>query len=94
MQKRYNIKMRVFVIIILGIILVAVFVQMYLVFKERNRLSADLDNLNNRLQALIKENTDLQSEIEYFSHPENLEKELREKFNYKNSGEKMIIVVP
>lgn len=86
--------MRVFVIIILGIILAAVFVQMYFIFKERNRLSADLGNLNNRLQALTKENADLQSEIEYFSHPENLEKELREKFNYKQSGEKMIIVVP
>ncbi len=86
--------MRVFVIIILGIILVAVFVQMYFIFKERNRLSADLDNLNNRLQALTKENADLQSEIEYFSHPENLEKELREKFNYKDPSEKMMIVVP
>jgi cell division protein FtsB len=86
--------MRVFVIIILSIILAAVFVQMYFIFKERNRLKADLDNLDNRLQALVKENIDLKSEIEYFSHPENLEKELRERFNYKNPGEKMMIVVP
>ncbi len=86
--------MRVFVITVLCIILAALSVQMYLIFKERNRLKTDLDDLDNRLQALVKENADLQSEIEYFSHPENLEKELREKFNYKRSDEKMIIVVP
>jgi len=86
--------MRVFVITVLCIILAALSVQMYLIFKERNHLKTDLDDLDNRLQALVKENADLQSEIEYFSHPENLEKELREKFNYKRSDEKMIIVVP
>ncbi len=86
--------MRAFVIIVLSIVLVALSVQMYFIFNERNRLKTDLDDLDSRLQALLKENADLQSEIEYFSHPENLEKELREKFNYKRSDEKMIIVVP
>ena len=86
--------MKIFVVIILGIILVAVFVQLYFIFRERNHLKADLGDLNSRLQALMKENANLQSEIQYFSYPENLEKELREKFNYKTPGEKMMIVVP
>ena len=86
--------MRVFIIIILGIVLSAVLVQSYFFIKERNSLKANLDKLNSRLQALLKENADLGSEIEYFSHPENLEKELKARFNYKKPGEEMMIVVP
>jgi cell division protein FtsB len=72
----------------------AILAQSYFFIKERNRLKTDSDNLNSRLQALSKENADLQSDIEYFSRPENLEKELRAKFNYKKPGEKMMIIVP
>jgi len=36
----------------------------------------------------------LLGDIEYFSNPKNLAKELKSKFNYKNPGEKLIIVVP
>jgi len=86
--------MRVLIIIILIIILALILTELYFLIKERNQLRADLDNLNSRLQALTKENTELQSEIEYFSHPENLEKELRSKFNYKKPNEKMMIIVP
>ncbi len=57
-------------------------------------LKKDLDDLNGRMGALAKENTDLKSQIEYFSIPENLEKELKSRFNYKEAGEKMMIVVP
>jgi len=86
--------MRVLIIIILIIILALILIELYFLIKERNQLRADLDNLNSRLQALTKENAELQSEIEYFSHPENLEKELRSKFNYKKPDEKMMIIVP
>lgn len=86
--------MRVFIVIILSIILSAILAQSYFFIKERNRLKIDSDNLNSRLQALSKENADLQSDIEYFSRPENLEKELKSRFNYKKPGEKMMIIVP
>ncbi len=86
--------MKVFIVIILSIILSAILVQSYFFIKERNRLKTDSDNLNSRLQALSKENADLQSDIEYFSRPENLEKELKSRFNYKKPGEKMMIIVP
>ncbi len=86
--------MKVIIVIILGIILSAILAQSYFFIKERNRLKTDSDNLNSRLQALSKENADLQSDIEYFSRPENLEKELKSRFNYKKPGEKMMIIVP
>ncbi len=63
-------------------------------FKEKNQLQDKIGGLNNRWEAMVEENVDLRSEIEYFSHPENLEKELRSKFNYKKPDEKMMIIVP
>jgi len=86
--------MKIFIIVILSIILSIIFVQSYFIVKERNQLKIDLANLNTQFQALSKENADLQSDIEYFSYPENLEKELRLKFNYKRLDEKMMIIVP
>ena len=86
--------MKLAVVIILVILLGAVFIQGYLIFKERNQLKAEVLGVNDRLEALTKENNDLRLEIDYFSHPENLEKELRSKLNYKKPDEKMIIVVP
>lgn len=78
----------------MSIILMAVFTQVYFILKERNQLKTELNGLSSRLDSLLKENNDLQSEIEYFSHPENLEKELRLRFNYRKPDEKMMIIVP
>ena len=86
--------MRLFIIIILALVLMGVSTQIYFILKERNQLKADLDNLNNRVQALSKENSELNSEIEYFSVPENLEKELKARRNYRKPDEKMMIIVP
>lgn len=86
--------MRIVIIIIFSVILIAVSVQIYFIFTERNQLKTELDEINKRLEALLVENAELESEIEYFSHPENLEKELRVKFNYKKPDEKMMIIVP
>ncbi len=86
--------MRVVIIVILSIVLIGISAEIYLVLKERNQLNTELEGLSVRIDSLLKENENLQSDIEYFSEPENLEKELRLKFNYKEPGEKMIIVVP
>lgn len=86
--------MKFVAVIILALVFIGLSVQIYSMVKERNHLKGELDDLNGRLAALSKENSDLQSDIEYFSYPENLEKELKSKFNYKESGEKMIIITP
>ncbi len=86
--------MKPWLIVILFVILIGVSAQIYLLLKENNQLSGNLGELNRRLEALAKENADVKSEIQYLSDPNNLEKELKSKFNYKNPGEKMMIVVP
>lgn len=79
---------------ILVVVLAVVLIQLYFVIIEKNNLKAKSNSLNDKLNAFNKENEKLKSEIEYFSVPENLEKELRAKFNYKKPGEKMIIIAP
>lgn len=86
--------MKPWIIVILLIVLIGVSAQIYLFLKEKNQLSGNLEELNSRLQTLSKENADVKSEIQYLSDPENLGKFLKSRFNYKNPGEKMMIVVP
>jgi cell division protein FtsB len=85
---------RLLTFFVLGAILLVVLTQIYLITKEREELKAELSGLSSRLEALNEENGFLMSEINYFSNPENLEKELRSKLNYKSPGEEMMIIVP
>lgn len=84
--------MKAFITIILLIILIALAAQFYFIYKERNQLRMEFRGLTEKVDNLNKENERVKSEIEYFSNPENLEKELRAKFNYKKIGEKMMII--
>ncbi len=86
--------MKHFIMIILSIILIALLVQVYLIFRERNQLRKEFRSLTEKSENLAEENEKIKSEIEYYSNPENLEKELRAKFNYKKIGEKMMIIAP
>ncbi len=69
------------------------FVSGQLYFSGRS-MSAASDALRARLSALSADSMNLKSDLDYLRIPENLEKELRGRFNYKNPGEKLIIVVP
>jgi len=62
-------------------------------FRERE-LRKDEMKLSDRLQALEKENASLSASIEYYQSPENLIKELKSQFNYREEGENLLIVVP
>lgn len=86
--------MKTAILIILIIVLLAAWTQIYFIFKELSQSKEKFGVLKAKADSLIAENAEIKSEIEYFSRPENLEKELRAKFNYKKPEEKMIIVVP
>lgn len=62
--------------------------------KEKNSLRKEAKSLELTLDALKKENDSLLADIEYYKRPENLLKELKSQFNYKEEGEKLIIIVP
>lgn len=80
--------------IILAIVLAAILYELAQLYFSNNKLKAEFSALGGKIENLKKENALLQADSEYFKDPANLEKELRARFNYKNPGEKMIIVVP
>jgi cell division protein FtsB len=50
--------------------------------------------LEDKQRVLEARNRDLQTQAQYVQDPENLETELRSRFNYKKPGESVIVVVP
>ena len=80
--------------IILVLVLAVLFYELYQLYRYRGKLQYDLSFLSGKLAQFKKDNLELRSDLEYFAEPENLEKELRSRFNYKKPGEKLIIVVP
>ena len=86
--------MKKFIAAILSLILVVLFYQFYQLYSHHGELKSALTGLNNKLSFFKEENFKLQADLEYFQEPENLEKELRSRFNYKNPEEKLIIIVP
>lgn len=67
----------------------------FLIKKEmdKNRpLKLELGVYKNYFERRKKENEGLLKRVEYLSDPENLKKELKEKFNVAEPGEKVIIL--
>ena len=61
---------------------------------EVRAATADLKSAMEESARLESEQAKLGEDIEYYSDPHNLEKELRARFNYRSPEEKLIIVVP
>jgi len=64
--------------------------QLFRIIVDDSRVSVNLDKARAEAQMLKSENEQLQSDINYFSKPENLIKEFKAKFDYKKPGEKLI----
>ena len=60
---------------------------------EKRVLKKDLAGLQANINVLESENKSLLESIEYFKRPENLLKELKSQFNYRQAGEGLIIIV-
>ena len=78
--------------IVIVVTLTLTYVSGQLFFAYRS-LAGESGSLQDRLNLLRIDSAHLKADIEYFSSPENIEKELRSRFNYKNPGEKLIIGV-
>jgi cell division protein FtsB len=68
--------------------------QLYQLYRQSKVLNETLGEVENKVMMFNEENLQFQADLEYFSNPENLEKELRGRFNYKKPDEKLIILVP
>jgi cell division protein FtsB len=86
--------MRKVSIIALLVVLIALLWQLYQLYLQNKELNESFSVIDNKFESLWEENSLLRADLEYFANPENLEKELRGRFNYKKPGEKLIIIVP
>ena len=71
-----------------------VIVQLYNLYSKQLALIHQSREAATVIEKLQDENSQLKSDMEYFSDPRNVAKELKSKFNYKEPGETMIIVIP
>jgi hypothetical protein len=85
---------RIATIALLCILLGLLWVQMFFMGKETRQMTAHANEVSSKLTAIVSENEALRKDIAYYGIPENLDKFLRERFNYRKPSEKMIIVVP
>lgn len=85
---------RIFIIAALGVFLILLGREIYTFYTRRNAAYEEYKTLTDKLDASQAENEKLKAELDYLSRPENLEKELRARFNYRQAGEKLIIIVP
>ena len=63
------------------------------VIGQKSEFSADAEALQAELTLLDSENQALEEDLAYYANPENLVKALKEQFNYRAPGEKLIILV-
>ena len=66
----------------------------YNLFSLGNNLKKETIKLRSEIGVLEEENEKLIRDIEYFKNKDNLLKELKSQFNYREVGEGIIIVVP
>lgn len=62
--------------------------------RQSRQLEIKFNNLKTNSELLERENQVLKEDINYFGYADNLIKELKSLFNYRQPGEKMIIIVP
>jgi cell division protein FtsB len=86
--------MKLLITVVIIISTVGLSFQIYSLNKQKKLLQNDLNKIESKLQPLLNENGELLAEIKYLKNDDNLEKELRSRFNYVKPGEKLIIVVP
>ena len=85
-------KIALVVILVIAVILIGVKVAGF--WSQENDLSAQLGDITTRYQKAATDHADLTSDVRYLANPINLVKELRSRFNYKQPGETMVIIVP
>ena len=85
--------MKIASIVVLSVFLVLIGVQVYSFVAQEWSLGSELADVQTNLTKAQTQETSLQEENQYLSNPDNLEKELRARFNYKKPGETMVNIV-
>jgi cell division protein FtsB len=82
------------IVAILGVMVIVAVYQTYMFRRAGTEATREMEALHRQLEDMRRDRAMLHEELKYFKRPENLEKELRARFNYREPDEKTIIVVP
>ena len=80
--------------IIFVMIIILLGTGIYKLWLQNKELEDQVDEFDTILYEIQNENRQLEDRISYFQNPENLLKEIKSQFNYREQGEEMIIIVP
>ena len=81
------------VIILFGPLLV-LSVQIFTFIGREQKVKQDFSDFKVKLDQAKMDQGKFQEELNYYTNPVNLEKELRARFNYRAPDEKLLILVP
>ncbi len=86
--------MKIILAVILSLFLAFLLYQTWSFAGKENAAGKGAIAMQAELQEAQADLSSLQSDYEFLQNPDNLEKELRARFNYKIPGEKLVIIVP
>lgn len=86
--------MKIFGVMILLGLTILLGAQIFSFLGDRGEALRRIGDLNAKLEEARASQEQLEDDFGYFSNPLNLEKELKARFNYREAGEKLIIIVP
>jgi cell division protein FtsB len=86
--------MKILLAIALSIVLILLGMRIFSFIEEERQLSQTLSDTEARLQKAQTNEANLSAQLQYLQNPANFQKELRAQYNYKKSGETMMIIVP
>ena len=86
--------MKIFSIILVLAAILGVGAQVKVFVNRRAEVSLEFQALQENLWNVSDDQLKLKAELDYYLNPVNFEKELRQRFNLRSPGEKLIIIVP
>lgn len=86
--------MKIFVVILVLAAIVGVGTQVKVFVGRKAEVLSQYQALQEKLRNVSGDQLKLKSELNYYLNPVNFEKELRQRFNLRSPGEKLIIIVP
>lgn len=85
---------KILMVAVFAAVIVALGSQIAVSLDRRSSARLEFNELQGKLDQVVMDQERLQADLEYIINPANLEKELRQRFNYREPGEKLIIIVP